>query len=94
MYVKQNAVCVSNVLVRYVGYARDRSYENTGFQEELIMAVLSLLQCMLLGSFAAILGAHRSAILDKNSPAYLEATDSEAGEEDVADYEPPRVYVA
>jgi len=47
-------------------------------KEESLMALFSLVQCVLLGSFAAILGAHRSEILDKNirpdSPSYSDPT--------------------
>jgi len=46
------------------------------------MSILCLIQCILLGSFAAILGAHRSDMIDKN-------TGEEASEGGSA-YEPPR----
>jgi hypothetical protein len=79
-----------------VGYAKDRNFAEERMEEELIMAVLSLLQCILLGSFAVILGAHRSEILDKDAASsYLEATESDEATEDVtADYKPPRVSAA
>jgi hypothetical protein len=81
-----------------VGYAKDRNFAEERMEIELIMAVLSLLQCILLGSFAVILGAHRSEILDKDTASsYLEATATESDEatEDVtADYNPPRVSAA
>lgn len=48
------------------------------------MSVFCLIQCILLGSFAAILGAHRSEILDKGES--VEAATSA----DMSDtYEPP-----
>jgi hypothetical protein len=37
-------------------------------KQESLMAFCSIAQCILLGSFAAILGAHRSEILDKPRP--------------------------
>lgn len=67
----------------YCGYAKDRSLESVGFQEEFIMSILCLVQCILLGSFAAILGAHRSDIMEKS-------TDGDSTEGESA-YEPPRV---
>lgn len=32
------------------------------------MSLLCFIECVLLGSFAAILGAHRSDLMDKNDP--------------------------
>lgn len=48
------------------------------------MAILCLVQCVLLGSFAAILGAHRSDMIEKSN---IEEEESEGG----SAYEPPRV---
>ena len=52
-------------------------------------AFLSLLQCLLLGSFAAILGAHRSQILDKNGNPTGAGSATTGGADDET-YEPPR----
>jgi hypothetical protein len=49
----------------YLGYGRDQAMINLSSKEEKLMAFLALLQSILLGSFAAILAAHRSEILDK-----------------------------
>jgi uncharacterized membrane-anchored protein len=49
----------------YLGYGRDQALINLSSKEEKLMAFLALLQSILLGSFAAILAAHRSEILDK-----------------------------
>ncbi len=71
---------------RYCGYAKDRSLAAVGFQEEFVMSILCLVQCVLLASFAMILGAHRSDIMVKN-------TTTNAGEESTqgeSAYEPPR----
>lgn len=47
------------------------------------MSILCLVQCILLGSFAAILGAHRSDIMEK-SVTGEESTEGESA------YDPPR----
>lgn len=49
----------------YIGYGRDQIYNKESAKGEGVMSLLCLVQCLLLGSFAAILGAHRSEILDK-----------------------------
>ena len=49
----------------YIGYGKDQEMSNLSSKEEKLMALLALLQSVLLGSFAAILAAHRSEILDK-----------------------------
>lgn len=52
----------------YSGYGHDQRLLKMSGKEETLMACFALLQCVLLGSFAAILGAHRSEILDKPRP--------------------------
>lgn len=59
--------CSSNPY-SYCGYGRDQKDLNLSAKEESLMAFFSIMQCILLGSFAAILGAHRSEILDKPRP--------------------------
>ena len=55
------------------------------------MAFLSLLQCILLASFAAILSAHRSEILDKNNmPLGNDSADESEPTDAGNSYEPPR----
>jgi hypothetical protein len=49
----------------YIGYGKDQDMANLSSKEEKLMALLAFLQSVLLGSFAAILAAHRSEILDK-----------------------------
>jgi hypothetical protein len=51
--------------ISYCGYGRDQKLLNMSAKQESLMALCSIAQCILLGSFAAILGAHRSEILDK-----------------------------
>ena len=63
------------------------------------MAFFSLLQSILLGSFAAILAAHRSEILDQPSNAVMTMMDEMHGlppqpqetvnSQDSSEYEPP-----
>lgn len=73
----------------YLGYAKDRSDYGYSSASEKLSAFLSLSQCVLLGSFAAILGAHRSQILDKNSDSTGAGSATTAGDDD-ATYDPPR----
>ena len=61
----------------YVGYGKDQVLLGGSAKEETIMAVMASVQAILLGSFAAILAAHRTEILDKQ------------GEAEDASYEPP-----
>ena len=51
---------------RYLGYRKDQKNDNLPVVTETIMAFFCLMQCVLLGTFAAILGAHRSEILEKH----------------------------
>ena len=53
-------------MCRYTGYAKDQRAAGASSFQEWIMALFCFLQTVLLGSFAAILGAHRSEILDSN----------------------------
>jgi hypothetical protein len=53
-------------------------------KEETLMAFFSLMQSVLLASFAAILGAHRSEILDKTS-----STTASFDEQEMNRYDPP-----
>eukprot|EP00545_Synedropsis_sp_CCMP1620_P012398 CAMPEP_0119003784 /NCGR_PEP_ID=MMETSP1176-20130426/762_1 /TAXON_ID=265551 /ORGANISM="Synedropsis recta cf, Strain CCMP1620" /LENGTH=169 /DNA_ID=CAMNT_0006955411 /DNA_START=115 /DNA_END=624 /DNA_ORIENTATION=+ len=57
----------------YCGYGRDQKLLKMSAKEESLMAFFCLIQCILLGSFAAILGAHRSEILDKSSSSRPES---------------------
>ena len=50
---------------RYIGYGKDQVANSLSAKQETLMSLFCLIQCILLGSFAAILGAHRSEILDK-----------------------------
>ena len=59
---------------RYIGYGKDQSLQGRSYKGETVMSMLCLIQSILLGSFAAILGAHRSEILDKPS-SYEEMQD-------------------
>ena len=49
----------------YIGYGKDQKIDGLPIITETAMAFFSIIQCVLLGTFAAILGAHRSEILDK-----------------------------
>lgn len=54
------------LMLLYLGYRKDQKNDELPVVTETIMAFFALLQCVLLGTFAAILGAHRSEILEKH----------------------------
>lgn len=54
------------LMLIYLGYRKDQKNDNLPVVTETIMAFFCLMQCVLLGTFAAILGAHRSEILEKH----------------------------
>ena len=60
----------------YIGYGKDQKNDGLPVFTETVMAFFSLVQCILLGTFAAILGAHRSEILEQQ-----EETPGAAGED-------------
>jgi hypothetical protein len=62
--VSMSQLCFALFLV-YIGYGKDQRVAEMSAKEERLMAILALGQSVLLGSFAAILAAHRSEILDK-----------------------------
>jgi len=53
----------------YIGYGKNQAFNGHSYKGESMMSLLCLIQSVLLGSFAAILGAHRSEILDKPGSA-------------------------
>lgn len=60
------------LMLIYLGYLTDQKNDSLPIVTETIMAFFCFMQCMLLGTFAAILGAHRSEILQKqeeNAPS-------------------------
>lgn len=59
----------------FIGYGKDQQENNLSAKEEVFMSFCSLVQAILLGSFAAILAAHRSEILDKPGTAVMEMMD-------------------
>jgi hypothetical protein len=69
------SITISTINFSFVGYGRDQAYMRMGSREESLMAFMSLLQSLLLGSFAAILAAHRSEILDKPGGAVMDMMD-------------------
>jgi hypothetical protein len=60
---------------RYIGYGKDQLDAGMSAKEESLMAFFALVQSILLGSFAAILAAHRSEILDKPGTAVMDMMD-------------------
>mmetsp|Transcript_21864 Transcript_21864/g.49729 ORF Transcript_21864/g.49729 Transcript_21864/m.49729 type:complete len:130 (-) Transcript_21864:360-749(-) len=61
----------------YSGYSGDRVNSSQSGQEESVMAMFCFIQAVLLGSFAAILGAHRSEILDRTQGGLNSINDGE-----------------
>ncbi|KAG7352486.1 hypothetical protein IV203_029235 [Nitzschia inconspicua] len=53
------------LMLIYLGYRKDQKNDGLPVFTETMMAFLCLSQSVLLGTFAAILGAHRSEILEK-----------------------------
>ena len=53
----------------FIGYAKDQKDAGMSAKEEVFMALCSLIQSALLGSFAVILAAHRSEILETSTKA-------------------------
>jgi signal transduction histidine kinase len=76
------------LFLTYIGYERDQAFINMPNKAESIMAFLALCQSVLLGSFAAILAAHRSEILDKPENSAMEMTGEAHGAPTVS-YEAP-----
>lgn len=59
----------------YFGHGYDRHMQGLNVREERMLSILSILQCVFLASFAAILGSHRSEILDRsNAPQAIGVT--------------------
>jgi hypothetical protein len=71
---------------RYIGYAKDQGAKNLSSKQEHLMSLFCFIESILLGSFAAILGAHRSEILDK---PVRDGVDQVASNEGSETYEPP-----
>ena len=63
----------------YIGYAKDQIVKEMSPKQESLMALFALAQSVLLGSFAAILAAHRSEILDQPSNAVMDMMDEMHG---------------
>jgi len=61
----------------YSGYSGDRINSGQAGEEESVMSMFCFVQAVLLGSFAAILGAHRSEILDRSQGGLASMTDDE-----------------
>jgi len=59
----------------YIGYGKDQLEAGSSPKEESLLAIISLVQSVLLGSFAAILAAHRSEILDKPGTSVMDMMD-------------------
>lgn len=54
------------VFFSYLGYRKDNRIDNINSVQELLMSMICFAQFVLLGTFAAILGAHRSEIIEKS----------------------------
>jgi hypothetical protein len=76
---------------RYVGFAIERQNIGGNIVEDQLQASVCLIQSILLGSFAVMLGAHRSEIIDRNSNLHTNTTtDGESSVElEESKYDPP-----
>jgi len=72
------------LMLLYVGYGKDQKNDELPVVTETIMAFFCLMQCILLGTFAAILGAHRSEILEKQEES-VSAPRSGSGQDSFGD---------
>jgi len=63
------------LFLMYIGYSKDQKAAGLSPREEVFMGCCSLLVSLLLGSFAAILAAHRSEILEKPGSAVMDMMD-------------------
>jgi len=79
-----------SLFLMYLGYGKDQQLALQSSKEEGIMAILALAQSVLLGSFAAILAAHRSEILDKQSGGGAGGADSVVPDDNSSAYAPPQ----
>lgn len=85
-------------LLSYLSYVRDQRLARVSAKIESLMAFFALIQAVLLGSFAAILAAHRSEILDQPSNAVMTMMDEMHGlppqqpslnSQESSEYDPP-----
>lgn len=76
----------------YLGYAHDRWVYNRSSTEDYLQAFICLVQSLLLGSFAAILAAHRSSIVsDDTSITSDDHTFTPTASKESDGYDPPIV---
>lgn len=59
----------------FIGYNKDQRLHGMPAKEETFLSFFALVQSVLLGSFAAILAAHRSEILEKPGGAVMNMMD-------------------
>eukprot|EP00591_Stephanopyxis_turris_P012476 CAMPEP_0195520744 /NCGR_PEP_ID=MMETSP0794_2-20130614/17522_1 /TAXON_ID=515487 /ORGANISM="Stephanopyxis turris, Strain CCMP 815" /LENGTH=184 /DNA_ID=CAMNT_0040650163 /DNA_START=78 /DNA_END=632 /DNA_ORIENTATION=+ len=76
------------VFLIYMGYDGDRRQSDLDTKEEMVIASFSLMQAILLGSFAAILGVYRSEILDRPRPQQASVFNGDVSFKGSA-YDPP-----
>ena len=71
---------LKSTCTRYLGYKadQDKTPDGSGV-EEVWMSLFSFIQAILLGSFAAILAAHRSEIVEKPGSVVMEIMDEMHG---------------
>jgi hypothetical protein len=77
----------------YAGYSADRRYLGLSGAEDAFQSFVSLAQAVLLGSFAFLLTAHRTEIMDRNSSLHNggEKTDEFQEVEEDSSYDPPAI---
>lgn len=55
-----------------MGYRKDNKIDSLPSGQELLMSMICFAQFVLLGTFAAILAAHRSEIIEKDSESTVD----------------------
>jgi len=73
----------------YYGYVIERQSKNQNAFEDGLQACICLIQSILLGSFALMLGAHRSEILSRSQSLHDVNTKEESSRKNDGEYNPP-----
>mmetsp|Transcript_14393 Transcript_14393/g.21813 ORF Transcript_14393/g.21813 Transcript_14393/m.21813 type:complete len:180 (+) Transcript_14393:150-689(+) len=78
------------LFILFVGFAIERNNVGANSFEDNLQATICLVQSILLGSFAMMLGAHRTEIIDRNANLNQNRT-SRVGNNGGSNYDPPSV---
>ena len=79
-------------LLRFKSYAKERTIKGGSNKGEQVQSFFCLVQSILLGSFALVLGAHRDDMVDLKSDFQNSGESSQRNKED--SYDPPSILAA